>query len=228
MNVTTLPIETESVRSEVPDWWKITLEEFGKSAEPAGVLIGPSVLPRATVLTGSVNNASSRAYFPRIYTAHYFELPSTISSFLPANFLSAWYVAGPSSPVMTTAKQLASETQQVLRSIEGLRTGAGEDEIAATEYAVLEASKSVTGALVTMQLERAVAFATLPGPVLSTDDVGGIRISWSQKNACVRANFGATPHNRTYLYFESGNDRGIAAVDPSTLAERLFWLISKR
>ncbi len=62
-------------------------------------------------------------------------------------------------------------------------------------------------------------------PIVTTDEHGGIRLSWQHEGRHVRANFAAAEGLRSYLYFESPAEHDIEALQPDTLSHRLDWML---
>jgi hypothetical protein len=65
----------------------------------------------------------------------------------------------------------------------------------------------------------------LPLPIVTTDERGGIRLSWEHGERHVRTNFGAARDLRSYLYFESPQEHEVDALEPDTLSARLTWML---
>jgi hypothetical protein len=77
---------------------------------------------------------------------------------------------------------------------------------------------------------RVEAFAALSRtriPVVTTDEQGGIRLSWQHERRHVRANFAAAEGLRSYLYFESPAEHNIEVLQPDTLSQRLDWMLKR-
>jgi hypothetical protein len=66
-------------------------------------------------------------------------------------------------------------------------------------------------------------------PRVSTDDAGGVRLSWSVENRELRAVFPASVNRYGYLYRQDGNDHGtINNFTGATLSNQLRWLLNVR
>ncbi len=75
---------------------------------------------------------------------------------------------------------------------------------------------------------RIEAFAALNRtriPIVTTDEHGGIRLSWQHEGRHVRANFAAAEGLRSYMYFESPLEHDVEALQPDTLSNRLDWML---
>ena len=121
-------------------------------------------------------------------------------------------------------------TWPVIEEIDALRVGR-EDEVVPTEYAYKNARSIVESAYGEINSPRSKRRRGVPEifpkPLVTTDDVGGIRLSWRTEAAQVRANFGARPELRSYVYFESPLEHDVELLDPHHLAERLTWLTGR-
>ena len=121
-------------------------------------------------------------------------------------------------------------TWPAIEEIDALRAGR-EDEIVPTEYAYKNARSIVESAYGEIynpsSKKRRGVPKIFPKPSVTTDDVGGIRLSWRTEAGQVRANFGATPERRSYVYFESGLEHDVEPLDPQHLAGRLTWLTGR-
>jgi hypothetical protein len=62
-------------------------------------------------------------------------------------------------------------------------------------------------------------------PIVTTDERGGVRLSWQHEGRYVRANFAAAEGLRSYLYFESPEEHDVEALQPETLSTRLDWML---
>ncbi len=63
-------------------------------------------------------------------------------------------------------------------------------------------------------------------PLITTDERGGVRLSWQNRDRHVRINFAAAEGLRSYLYFESPAEHDVLALQPSTLFNRLKWMLN--
>jgi hypothetical protein len=121
-------------------------------------------------------------------------------------------------------------TWPVIEEIDTLRAGR-EDEVVPTEYAYKNARSIIESTYGEISSPRSKKRRSVPEifpePLVTTDDVGGIRLSWRTEAGQVRANFGATPELRSYVYFESGLEHDVEPLDPQHLAGRLTWLTGR-
>lgn len=121
--------------------------------------------------------------------------------------------------------QLASRSRPVLEAIDALLAG-GEDEVVPTRFAYERARSVVEAAYGQVKTHKNVP-TLIPRPLVTTDDVGGIRLSWRTSDRQVRANFGARPDLRSYIYFESALEHSVEPLDAQHLARRLAWLTGR-
>jgi hypothetical protein len=103
----------------------------------------------------------------------------------------------------------------------------GEDDgdPAATEHAYQTARavvESAYGLLFDGKEQRA---KQLPIPTVTTDERGGVRLSWQRGDKYVRTSFAAAQGLRSYLYFESPIEHDVEALQPYTLSTRLDWIL---
>jgi hypothetical protein len=119
---------------------------------------------------------------------------------------------------------MVKSSRSAIEAIDALRAGT-EDEAAPTEYAYERARAIVEAAYGRMRPHSIPTI--LPRPVITTDDVGGIRLSWRSEAKQVRANFGAGPELQSYVYFESNSEHNAEDLDSEHLAGRLAWLTGK-
>lgn len=115
----------------------------------------------------------------------------------------------------------------VISEIDALLAGS-EDEVAPTRHAYERARSVVEAAYGELDRlrgkKRRGVPEIFPKPLVTTDDVGGIRLSWRMGSKQVRANFGARPELQSYVYFESGLEHNAEDLDVEHLAGRLAWL----
>jgi hypothetical protein len=124
-----------------------------------------------------------------------------------------------------------SETASVVAEIDALLANK-EDEIVPTMYAFTRARGLVEAAYGEVDRLRVIRKqfgvpAIFPKPIATTDDRGGIRVSWRAENKQVRANFGADAQLRSYVYFESPLAHGVEPLDAEHLAGRFAWLTER-
>jgi hypothetical protein len=62
-------------------------------------------------------------------------------------------------------------------------------------------------------------------PIVTTDERGGVRLSWQNGDRHVRTSFAAAEGLRSYLYFESPAEHDIEGLQPDTLSNRLYWML---
>jgi hypothetical protein len=65
----------------------------------------------------------------------------------------------------------------------------------------------------------------LPVPIVTTDERGGVRLSWQRGDRHVRTSFAAAEGLRSYLYFESPTEHDVETLQPDTLSSRLDWML---
>jgi hypothetical protein len=65
----------------------------------------------------------------------------------------------------------------------------------------------------------------LPTPIVTTDERGGVRLSWQSGERHVRTSFAAAENLRSYLYFESPTEHDVEGLQPYTLSKRLHWML---
>jgi hypothetical protein len=125
-----------------------------------------------------------------------------------------------------------TESSPVISEIDALLAGS-EDEVVPTGYAHERARSIIEAAYGEINRRRFKKHwgvpKIFPKPLVTTDDVGGIRVSWCTENKQVRANFGARPEPelRSYVYFESALEHGVDQLDAQHLAGRLAWLTGR-
>jgi hypothetical protein len=106
-----------------------------------------------------------------------------------------------------------------------------EDEVAPTPYAYEKARSVVESAYAEISRGRGKkprgVPEVFPKPLVTTDDVGGIRLSWRAGSKHLTVNFGATDQRRSYVYFETNADHGIHELQPHALAAKLGWLVTE-
>lgn len=73
----------------------------------------------------------------------------------------------------------------------------------------------------TLRVAYSVLGATLPPPALAPDGVGGIRIEWARPDRNVRAVIPYSNEQRSYIYYQLGDQSGIDKLSGVQLAERL-------
>jgi hypothetical protein len=150
---------------------------------------------------------------------------------------NAWFVELTTAPqvfsqprsVRTYVETSGTESSPVIGEIDALLAGR-EDEVVPTRYAYEIARSLIEAAYGEINSRRAKKRwgvpEIFPKALVTTDDVGGIRVSWRTDTGQVRANFGARPEPelRSYVYFESGLEHDVEPLDVQHLAGRLTWL----
>jgi hypothetical protein len=116
-----------------------------------------------------------------------------------------------------------SPLSSVLASVDELVAPDPDGDVPATEHAYQSARAVLEAAY--GRLLATKPRANLPAPVVTTDDIGGVRVSWQLGERHVRTNFGATPNQNSYLYFESPTEHAADALQPTALSTRLEWMI---
>jgi len=137
--------------------------------------------------------------------------------------VSTW---SPRSSASTT-QLLDERLAVVVKEFEALVKTEAPDWPRPTQYALSNAVRVLAAAYIEIRLENAQCYWSITEPVLATDSVGGIRVTWRRDSRELRANFGAGPELRTYLYFESEGGHGIRELRSETLCERLQWLTAQ-
>ena len=118
------------------------------------------------------------------------------------------------------------ELSEILSKIDKLFVGEEEDEdVVATEYAYRAASSVVESAYGRLRAEKVAA--NIPVPIITTDDRGGIRLSWQAGDKHVRTAFAPSPGQRSYLYFESPAEHDVIDLQPSNLSGKLDWMLKR-
>ncbi len=128
----------------------------------------------------------------------------------------------PGANVLTS---FVRNSSAVVAEIDGLIAG-HEDEIKPSDYAYSTARSLVESAYGQIKLRESVP-EIVPEALVTTDDVGGIRLAWRLGPKQVRANFGANAQLRSYIYFESDVQHAVEQLDVQHLAGRLAWLTEK-
>ena len=119
---------------------------------------------------------------------------------------------------------LPLSVELVQRQIESL-PGSEDVEVVPTSFAFSEAMRLVVGAyaaIFAVGVGRRIP--KLSAPVIGTDDVGGILISWRYRDKYVAAKFGSRPGLRSFVYFQEGLDHRVLDLNEQNLADRLGWL----
>jgi hypothetical protein len=152
---------------------------------------------------------------------------------LPADFVSnpraeleRWAAAfldeAPSVPEASEANSLA----RILTALDGLMLlNADDRDVPATEHAYQSARAVVESAYGRLLAGEGLPADNMPIPTVTTDDRGGIKLSWENNDRHVRTNFAAARNMRSYLYFESPAEHAVEALQPSVLSNRLQWML---
>ena len=154
---------------------------------------------------------------------------------LPADLfpeISVEYRLNPAAAILGEAPTLAEagDTDPLLRIREAidklLSPNEDDGDPAATEYAYQSARaviESAYGRLLAGEESRA---KKLPVPIVTTDERGGVRLSWQRDDRHVRTSFAAAEGLRSYLYFESPAEHDVEPLQPSALSARLDWMLT--
>jgi hypothetical protein len=126
-----------------------------------------------------------------------------------------------------TKPLLDKKLEGVTKQIEEIFLLGEDDWVPPTEYSRSNAGKLVAAAYTLIRLEDPHRYELIPEPILTTDDQGGIRITWRSNGREIRANFGGQPDLRTYLYHESGSQYGIEDLNDRSLSDRLRWIVAR-
>jgi len=129
------------------------------------------------------------------------------------------------SPQSNVVTSYARNSSAVVAEIDGLIAGR-EDETKPSEYAYGKARSLVEAAYGHIKLRESVP-EIVPEALVTTDDVGGIRLAWRVGPKQVRANVGADANLRSYIYFESDTQHAVEQLDVRHLAGRLAWLTGR-
>jgi len=100
-------------------------------------------------------------------------------------------------------------------------------EIRPTSYAYSEAKQTVVSAYAAVFSDRHHRPEKLPTPIIGTDDVGGILISWVSGAKYLAAKFASQPELRSFLYFEEGVEHQALDSNEQNLVDRLRWLSNR-
>jgi hypothetical protein len=115
----------------------------------------------------------------------------------------------------------------IVASINGLMKASDEEnEVVATEHAYSTARATIESAYGRLLDQKKAVISKVPAPAVTTDDRGGVRLSWRSGEKQVRVNFGAFPEARSYLYFESPLEHNVDDLQPTNLSQRLEWLLT--
>jgi hypothetical protein len=113
----------------------------------------------------------------------------------------------------------------ILVAIDGLMSPNENDgDPAATEHAYKSARAIVESAYGRLA-EKEQQAKKLPVPIVTTDERGGVRLSWQRGDRHVRTRFAAEEGLRSYLYFESPEEHDVEALQPDILSGRLDWML---
>ncbi len=175
------------------------------------------------------NRRPSRSY-PR--GQHSMEQPSTSTTSVMTKRISSPSLFEPQSifevmisPQSNVVTSYARNSSAVVAEIDGLIAGR-EDETKPSEYAYGKARSLVEAAYGHIKLRESVP-EIVPEALVTTDDVGGIRLAWRVGPKQVRANVGADANLRSYIYFESDTQHAVEQLDVRHLAGRLAWLTGR-
>lgn len=185
-------------------------------------LTSASVPPSIKVGTPNVAGARSAILQTSLDEPHFF-LISPVKKSVKREISPSFQQSSPfeiyglafEMPETRTASEIVAE-------IDRLKAGV-EDEVTPTDYAYEQARRTVEAAYAAIKPRRHIP-TTLMEPWATTDDVGGIRLLWDVGSRKLRANFGAGPGLRTYLYHESPSEHDAEPLNIRTLTGRLKWL----
>jgi hypothetical protein len=114
----------------------------------------------------------------------------------------------------------------ILASIDRLISpDANDGDLPATEYAYQSARAVVESAYGRLRDSGKHRATNLPAPIVTTDDIGGVKLSWQRGDRHVRTSFAASQGMRSYLYFESAAEHAVEDLQPSALSSRLEWIL---
>lgn len=94
-------------------------------------------------------------------------------------------------------------------------------EVPPTTYAHVEARRVIGSAYVAIWTQRT---HKPPTPIIGTDDLGGILVSWTSGNKYVAAKFASQPESRSFVYSEQGVEHQAVDLNEQSLSHRLRWL----
>jgi hypothetical protein len=97
-------------------------------------------------------------------------------------------------------------------------------EVRPTTYAHMEAKRVIVGTYAAMFSGRPRVGHKPPNPIVGTDDVGGILVSWASGNKYVAAKFASRPELRSFVYFEQAAAHQAMDLSEQNLLDRLRWL----
>jgi hypothetical protein len=126
-----------------------------------------------------------------------------------------------------TKSVLDEKLARVTKQIEEIFLLNEDDWVPPTEYSRSSAGRLVAAAYTLTRLEDPHCYELIPEAILTTDDQGGVRITWRCNGREIRANFGGQPDLRTYLYHESGTQYGIEELNDRSLSDRLRWIVAR-
>lgn len=125
-----------------------------------------------------------------------------------------------------TAEGVESELPPILAAIDALMSPSEDDgDPVATEHAYQSARAVVESAYGLLLAKEEPQAKKLPAPILTTDERGGIRVSWQHGDRYVRTSFASAEGLRSYLYFESPEEHDIEPLQPALLSTRLGWML---
>jgi len=115
---------------------------------------------------------------------------------------------------------------QILIAIDKLMSPNADDgDPPATEHAYQFARAVVESAYGQFLAVKETQARKLSPPIVTSDERGGVRLSWQRGDKHVRTSFGAAQDVRSYLYFQSPTDHDVEPLKPSNLFARLDWLL---
>jgi hypothetical protein len=127
---------------------------------------------------------------------------------------------------MTVAQSAKPSSSDLAVTLKRLIALLEEDEI--DDYGILQPSQSAFKLAMRFTIEAYESLGeSFPRASVSTDENGGIRLTWSklEPECAVRLIYPADNSQEVYLYHELGNTYAVEKnVTPSTLVQWLRWL----
>jgi hypothetical protein len=153
------------------------------------------------------------------------------SNVLSISELLRGYRPSPEASIMDIQRAVnesveADSLPRILGAIDDLMAPNENDgETPATEHAYQSARAVVESAYGLLLAGKGPKPNLLPAPIVTTDERGGVKLSWQRGDRHVRTNFAAADAFRSYLYFESPTEHDVQALQPAVLSSRLDWLL---
>lgn len=194
----------------------------------AAMQVSPSV-ESATAGVGIARRAILEADSVEKFSLTFASVPSPIKVATPVKrpvkreISSSFQQSSPFGLVSYIEMPETHTASEIVAEIDRLKAGVEEDEVTPTDYAYKQARRTVEAAYAAIKPHGRIP-TMLTEPWATTDDVGGIRLLWDLGSKKLRANFGAGPGLRTYLYHESLIEHDAEPLNVQTLTRRLKWL----